>query len=204
MKLFLVEKIRSKKLVTGKRVFVFFSFVVFAAFVYLFFSDHKDIYCIDDQSEMITSNTDLETLRYALSKGHYEIHLNAVVPLQTPVVVYIDSEHQLQTSLEVNEAGGDYTIIFDLDETTSLFHLIFLNGAVSGLQINQYDITSEDAFSNDQVFFMFLCMLAAIGAYFIFSSRCYHNMDMHKKLYIFVTIGIAVFVSYPMFKNYLG
>ncbi|HOO28057.1 MAG TPA: hypothetical protein PLU43_06300, partial [Lachnospiraceae bacterium] len=160
-------------------------------------------YRMFNQVDVLTEGNDIETQRLSLPKGTYYMVVNYVVSEDIPVTVYIDQEHQIEDTLVKNTENGYYTLSFEVEKSTSLFHLIFADGAIHDFQMYNYEMTADRVLYNDDTYYAIVFILLALSIYILLQCKVVWEMSAKRKTIILTLVALTLFSSYPMFTNYL-
>ncbi len=160
-------------------------------------------YQMFNHPKTLTNKNDIETERLSLPKGTYYLVVNYAVSADIPVTVYIDQSDQITGSLTRNQTGAYYTLSFEVKEPTSLFHMVFTNGAVNGFQLYNYEMSASRVFYNDDAYFALVFLFLAVLLYLFLHSRFFRELPARGRTIFLVLSGLVLFSSYPLFTDYL-
>ncbi len=153
--------------------------------------------------EIIPVENNYETQRLTLPAGSYYMVVNYASPVDTPVTVCLDVGNKIEDTMEANAECGYYTLSFELSEATSQFCMIFTDGVSNGFEMYNYEMSGDKIFYNDDAFFAVLFIFMAVLVYLAWLWVQKKNMMAQKGFIYLAVIGLAIFASYPMFKNYI-
>ena len=160
-------------------------------------------YQMFNHAKVLTEENDVRTQKLTLPAGNYYMVVNYAVPVETPVTVYIDNEHQIEDTLTPSPEGDYYTLSFEVEKATSLFHLVFKDGAASGFELFNYEMSADKVLYNDDTYFAVVFVLLAAFLYMLLQCRFVREMAAGKKAILIALASLTLFASYPMFTDYL-
>lgn len=182
---------------------IIYAVIVLAVAALLYMNRSGKEYQMFNHVDLITEENNMRTQKLTLPAGNYCMVVNYAVPAEIPVTVYIDNEHQIEDVLTPSPEGDYYTLSFEVEKATSLFHLIFKDGVSSGFELFNYEMSADRVLYNDDVYFAVIFALLACLFYILLQCRFVREMTAEKKAVLLALAALALFAGYPMFTDYL-
>lgn len=192
--------IQSKRLIINT-IFYLLIIVGIAGLIYMNRAGKE--YQMLNHPKTFTNQDDIETERLSLPKGSYYLVVNYATSADTPITVYVDQNKQITDKLMCNQAGAYYTLSFEVEESTSLFHMVFTDGAVNGFQLYNYEMSADRVFYNDDTYFSLVFLFLAFLLYIFLQSRIFRELPPRGRAILLMLSGLVLLSGYPMFTDYL-